>query len=114
MTRGAGAQLLAPPVDPRAGAYLVDQLARWLDRDPAFGRQVTGAPDTWVIWDEVVTAHLLGLTREETRDRPVLLDDLRFAPAPAGSPGARRQVRWVTAVDAPRLWRHFAGSLQAP
>jgi len=85
------------------GDFLVRLLERWLDRDPAFTRQVTGQPDTWVIWDEVTTAYLLGMTRADVRPRPRLRDDLSFE----HDLRARRKLLWVTSVDAPRLWRHF-------
>jgi len=89
------------------GEYLVGLLERWLDRDPAFTRQVTGQPDTWVIWDEVTTAYLLGMTRADVRPRPRLRADLSFEHQGRSS----RKLLWVTSVDAPRLWRHFTTHL---
>ncbi|MDQ3687888.1 MAG: hypothetical protein M3430_20110 [Acidobacteriota bacterium] len=89
--------------------YLVEELAKWLDRDPKFCREVTGAPDTWVIWDEVATAHLLGLTQTVKRPRPALRDDLRFIDASPAD--AKQNIDWVVRIDVTGLWRHFADRL---
>lgn len=102
----------APGVDRGAGRYLVAQLERWLDRDPAFCYEITGERDTWVIWDQVVVAHLLGLTRVEPRPRPVLRDDLSFVRAASAVPGAAGRVAWVVGIDEQALWRHFVRSLR--
>lgn len=88
-----------------AGEYLADLLDAWLARDPKFVQSVTGRPDAWPIWDAVAVAHLLGLTTTETHPRPVLRDNLRFAPGAGGA------ISWVTTIDAPRVWAHFAANL---
>lgn len=105
MTRVRAREMFAP--HGATGEYLVGLLERWLDRDPAFTQQVTGQPDTWVIWDEVTTAYLLGMTRADLRPRPRLRDDLGFE----HDRRAGRKLLWVTGVDAPRLWRHFTSHL---
>lgn len=91
------------------GIYLVTELAKWLDRDPAFCLEVTGAPDTWIIWDEVVTAHLLGMTRAVKYARPSSLDNLRFTFAPRSKPKAT--FKWIVGIEQDELWRHFQKSL---
>lgn len=87
------------------GEYLARLFDAWLARDPKFIQTVTGRPDAWPLWDAVAVAHLLGLTTTETHPRPALRDDLRFAP------GAGGVISWVTKIDAPRLWAHFAAHL---
>lgn len=57
MTRRRAEELFARRGE--AERYIVEELARWLDRDPKF-------------WDEVATAHLLNLTQSVERPRPAL------------------------------------------
>ena len=105
MTRRRATTLLAGHGS--CGTYLRGVLAAWLDRDPAFCRQVTGQPDTWIIWDEVVVAQLLHLTRTVAVPRPTLGADLSFGPGPPGA----RPLAWITAVDSARLWQHLGQAL---
>jgi hypothetical protein len=62
------------------------------------------------VWDEVVVAHLLGLTTTETYRRPTVRDDMTFEHEMADRPAW--EVRWITDVDADRLWSDFARRLQ--
>ncbi len=89
-------------------------LQSWLVRDydlwnDAFARTATELrrPDgtqSWVIWDEVSLAYLLGYTTTRTYPRPVLAADLSFQP---GKPGSGT-IEWVTSIDRPRLWADYA------
>lgn len=110
MTRQKSRRLFA--ANGATGDYLSALLEGWLDRDPAFAKQVTGQADTWVIWDEVVTAHLLGMTRVMTYPRPALRDDMSFNFASANL--RRRTITGVTDINAERLWRHFTAHLERP
>lgn len=107
MTRAGAHNLFSRKGD--RGIYLIAELAKWIDRDPAFCLEVTGAPDTWIIWDEVVTAHLLGMTRAVEYARPASLVNLRF------TFGARRKpnptFNWIVSIEQDKLWRHFQESL---
>jgi purine nucleosidase len=88
------------------GRFLTSLLVSWLDRNAELVTSVTGDKDAWPIWDEVVTAHLLGLSKTETRPRPALRDDLTFDHSrPKGTIG------WVTAIDDDRLWRDLSGKI---
>lgn len=58
----------------------------------------------WMIWDNIVLAHLLGMTEAEQRPRPRLGDDMIFQHAPADSP---RKITWITRVDSKTLWSDF-------
>jgi purine nucleosidase len=88
------------------GAALSAHLEDWLGRNGPLATRLTGAADTAPVWDEVTVAFLLGLTCSEVRPRPRLRDDLTFDHAPT-----RETIRWVTAIDAERLWADLAGSL---
>lgn len=98
-----------------AGRYLAGLLEAWLDRDPEFCRRVTGHSDTWVIWDQVVLAHLLGLTTSKTVARPLLRDDLRFEHSPPLTVAAARTnapLVWITGIERRQLWEHFTHHLE--
>jgi inosine-uridine nucleoside N-ribohydrolase len=90
-----------------AGRFLVAMLTDWLARNAPLARRVTGADQTWPIWDEVTTAHLMGLTRTEARPRPRLRDDLTF-----DHRASEGTVEWVTAIDADRLWAALVHGLR--
>jgi len=62
----------------------------------------------WMIWDNIVLAHLLGMTESEERSRPRLRDDMIFQHARAGAP---RKITWMTRVDSKALWADFLGLL---
>jgi hypothetical protein len=62
----------------------------------------------WMIWDNIVLAHLLGMTESEERPRPKLNDEITFVHADAGS---ARKITWITRVDSKRLWADFLGLL---
>lgn len=93
------------------GEYLVGLLSWWLEDQPKIVRGVTGRSDAWPIWDEIVAAHLLGLTETETLPRPYLHDnlDLEFATR-EGHP--RPTIGWIKAVRADALWQDFIGCLR--
>lgn len=92
-----------------AGKYLADLHTAWIEHDPAFCQKVTGQADTWPIWDQVTLAYLLGFTKSRTYPRPTLNDDLRFAQPISGK--ANATVRWITAIDSTRLWKHLTTNL---
>jgi inosine-uridine nucleoside N-ribohydrolase len=89
-----------------AGAFLADLVQDRLDQHGDVVQSVTGSREAWPIWDEVVTAHLLGLTKTETHPRPALRDDLTFDHSqPHGT------IDWITAVDSDRLWSDLAAKI---
>lgn len=94
-----------------AGRYLVGLLQWWLKAQPKVVQDVTGRSDAWPIWDEIVTAHLLGWTETEALPRPFLLDTLDFEFAPReGHPYPT--IKWIKAVDSERLWDDFVRLLK--
>lgn len=90
-----------------AGAYLAKLLTDRLDRDAATARALSGSPDAWPIWDEVVSAHLLGLTKTETHPRPALRADMSFDHS-----HAKGTIGWITSIDSGRLWDDFEAKLE--
>lgn len=86
------------------GDYLIELLSGWIDAHPELVRRVTGDPSSWPVWDQVVVAHLLGMTVTEARSRPHVRDDYRFDHSASND----QFISWVTRIDAARLW----GNLQ--
>jgi inosine-uridine nucleoside N-ribohydrolase len=74
----------------------------------AEARRLSGRPDAWPVWDEVVAATLLGATTQHDYPRAVVNDAQLFDfqhPIRGGS------ISWVTRVDAPRVWADLARCL---
>ena len=105
LTRGEAARLVGG--HGQIGAYLNGLFDAWLDAHPELVSQVV-APNTWVIWDDVVTAYLLGMTHGEQRQRPLLAADLRFV-----HPATARRLTWLTSIDAQRVWNDLATKIDA-
>ncbi len=85
------------------GRFLSDILDGWIAGNGEIARLMTGRPDTWPVWDEIVVAHLLGLTRCVSSQRPELLSDLSFRYGED-----RGTMQWVEHVDVERLWSDLA------
>lgn len=90
------------------GRFLAQLMVTWLRANGGTARAVTGQEDRWPVWDEVTVAHLLGMTRWETRPRPALRDDLTFEHGVGTG-----VVRWIRSVDAEGLWADLAGRCSA-
>ena len=91
-----------------AGPYMEGMLSDWVLAHEKLCRFVTGDAESWPIWDEVTTAHLLDMTEVATYPRPGLVDDTSFVQDEGGE---RPPIRWVTRVDEERLWTHFEALL---
>lgn len=95
-----------------AGRFLADLHTAWVDKsDPNFLQGASGRRDAWPVWDEVIAAHLLGLTTSVTHPRPSLGDDLRFVHAPSHDFSKTPPVRWITDINAEQLWAHLVTCL---
>jgi inosine-uridine nucleoside N-ribohydrolase len=103
LTRSEAAALVSSrgPV----GDYLHSLFVEWLDRQAALVAQFV-APDTWVIWDEVVVAYVLGMAQGEEVSRPGLNADLSFS-----HQETERRMTWITSIDTDRVWRDFTQRL---
>jgi purine nucleosidase len=57
---------------------------------------------SWVIWDNITLAYVLGMTTQHTAPRRQLLDNMSF-----GSTHDNQDVTWITDVDEKRMWSDF-------
>lgn len=89
-----------------AAEKLVALVQDWLDRHPDLAQDQAGRRDAWPIWDEVVTAHLLGLTTTKMFPRPRLRDDMTFDHAQDHG-----TITWITDIDEARLWADLVAKL---
>jgi inosine-uridine nucleoside N-ribohydrolase len=105
MTSERAHAILDPAGDP--GRYLAGLLDKWLANSRDVVMHVTGDPTRWSVWDEVVVAHMLGMTKAERHTRPKLREDLSF-----DNSAGRGVMTWVTAIDGGRLWTHLSDRLQ--
>jgi hypothetical protein len=83
------------------GEYLYDLFDRWFTQNAALAAQMV-SPGTWVIWDEVVVAYVLGLARGNVVPRPRLQLDFFFS-----HPQTSERITWIDHIDADELWRNF-------
>lgn len=91
------------PQDREAGLMLTKTLADWLGRSGDLAKRTTGDPETWPIWDEVATAHLLGFAKTERLPRPALRDDMTFDFSKATG-----TMDWIVSVDDRALWEDLS------
>jgi inosine-uridine nucleoside N-ribohydrolase len=59
-----------------------------------------------VIWDNVVLAHVLGMTTSRTYPRPKLTDTATFEHGPT-----KKTITWITDIDEKRMWDDFLSKL---
>ena len=89
------------------GEYLYSQFDDWLKREPKMIAQVV-APETWVVWDEIVVAYALGLARGREVPRPRLQPDLSFS-----HPDTTKRITWLDEIDTEHLWRDFTRKIDS-
>ena len=83
------------------GEYLYSLFDDWLKRQAPLVAELV-APETWVVWDEVVVAYALGMARGKEVPRPQLQPDLSFS-----HPETSRRITWLTDIDTERIWLDF-------
>ena len=106
MTPDRAHTLLATLPDPATA--LLSRFDSWIAQNAKLAESDTGSAIVWPIWDEVTTAHLLGMTKVETRPRPRLRNDLTFdLDNPKGT------IDWVTSIDEGRLWTDLVAKIKA-
>lgn len=82
--------------------WLNAQFQQWLTSNAGLAANVV-KPHTWVIWDTVTVAYLLGFTKTVTHPRPALnLADQKFS-----FPKTRKTVRWIMSIDQGKMWADF-------
>lgn len=87
------------------GTWLWDEFAAWYYRFLKPSR-VNDFSKKWIIWDTIVVAHLLGLTKSEIHDRPNLKDDVSFEHVTTG-----KKIVWITDLDEELMWADFLRKL---
>jgi purine nucleosidase len=105
MTSERAHTILDPAGDP--GHYLAGLFDKWVPKNRDIVVQVTGDEKLWGVWDEVVVAHMLGMTKTERHARPKLRADLSFDQS-----AKHGTITWVTAIEGGRLWADLADRLQ--
>jgi purine nucleosidase len=106
MTPDRAHTLLSMLPDP--APLLVNRFDAWIAQNAKLAQTETGSPIVWPIWDEVVTAYLLGMAKSESRPRPRLRDDLTFdLDNPKGT------IEWITSIDEGKLWPDLVAKLKA-
>jgi inosine-uridine nucleoside N-ribohydrolase len=83
------------------GAWLWEDYQAWYYRFVKPLR-VDDFSKSWVIWDIITLAYVLGMTEQHDLPRPRLRDDMSFEQVKTD-----RTVTWITDVDEQRLWAEF-------
>jgi inosine-uridine nucleoside N-ribohydrolase len=96
LTRRQAAAIMQP--HGHLGAFLYSLFDRWLTERSDLVAKIV-APETWVVWDEVVVAYTLGLARGDEVPRPRLQADMVFS-----HPETPERITWISQIDAERLW----------
>ena len=89
------------------GEYLYTLFDDWLTREPKLVAQVV-APQTWVLWDQIVVAYALGLARGREVPRPQMQPDLSFS-----HPETVKRITWLDEIDTEKVWRDFTRKIDA-
>jgi len=83
------------------GVWLWEEYQAWYFRYVKPLR-VNDFSKSWVIWDDITLAYVLGLTTQHTAPRRQLLDNMTF-----GSARDNQVVTWISDVDEGRMWSDF-------
>lgn len=86
---------------PGIGSWLWEEWQAWYFR-VVKPMRVNDFSKSWVIWDNIVLAYVLGMTTQHNSSRPRLRDDMKFEGVQTD-----REVTWITDVDEDRLWSDF-------
>ena len=83
------------------GSWLWEEYQAWYFR-VVKPLRVNDFSKSWVIWDNIALAYVLGMTTQHNSSRPRLRDDMKFENVQTD-----REVTWITDVDEDRLWSDF-------
>jgi inosine-uridine nucleoside N-ribohydrolase len=89
------------------GEYLFTMFDSWVATNPELVAKMV-SPGTWVIWDEVVVAYVLGLAAGDDVARPRLEPDLSFS-----HPKTSERITWITQIESDRVWRDFTHKIDS-
>ena len=93
---------------PEPGGLLLARFDAFMAHNPKLAQQETGSTIVWPIWDEVVTAYLIGAAKAETKPRPRLKDDLGF-----DVENPRGTIEWITSVEDGKVWGDLVTKIRA-
>jgi len=85
------------------GVWLWEEFQAWYFR-VVKPMRVNDFSKSWVIWDDITLAYVLGLTTQHVAPRPKMRDNMTFERVQTD-----RDVTWITDVDEGRLWSDFFG-----
>lgn len=90
-------------LEPRGaiGSWLWEEYQAWYFR-VVKPLRVNDFSKTWVIWDDIALAYVLGMTNQHNSPRPRMSDNMKFE-----NLQTNREVTWITDVDEDRLWADF-------
>jgi len=83
------------------GGWLWEEYQAWYFR-VVKPLRVNDFSKSWVIWDNITLAYLLGLTTQHTKPRHRLRDNMTFETI-----NTEKVVTWITDVDEQKLWADF-------
>jgi inosine-uridine nucleoside N-ribohydrolase len=83
------------------GSWLWEEYQAWYFRYVKPLR-VNDFSKSWVIWDDITLAYILGMTTQHTAQRRQLLDNMSFGPI-----RDNQIVTWISDVDENRMWSDF-------
>ena len=83
------------------GSWLWEEYQAWYFR-VVKPMRVNDFSKSWVIWDNIVLAYVLGMTTQHNSSRPKLRDDMKLE-----NVQTVREVTWITDIDEARLWADF-------
>jgi len=83
------------------GGWLWEEYQAWYFR-VVKPLRVNDFSKSWVIWDNITLAYVLGMTTEHTSPRPKMRDNMTFEPNQTA-----QTVTWITDVDEERMWKDF-------
>ncbi|PWT92355.1 MAG: hypothetical protein C5B55_06570 [Blastocatellia bacterium] len=83
------------------GSWLWEEYQAWYFRYVKPLR-VNDFSKSWVIWDDITLAYVLGLTTQHMTPRPRLHDNMTFEQV-----NTDRVITWITTVDEKTMWSDF-------
>ena len=91
-------------VDTEISRYLSEGYIEWITENEEIVTRITGDKDTWPIWDQILSAYVLGYCRTEETARPVLLDNgyLNYWATEEHS-----TMQWIIECDSSLVWEEF-------
>lgn len=84
--------------------YLEINTDNWINSNEEIITSITGDKKIWPIWDQVLTAYILGFCETETAPRPILLDNGYFNYSGSGE---NKKIKWIVNCNTDSTWDDF-------